>query len=73
MLKRFRRPRERRPRPLGETTMNTNDYWVVRSVRHGHESKPFSSEQEAIAFAASGDVLAHVVNNQEISHRPLVK
>jgi hypothetical protein len=53
--------------------MNKNDYWVVRSVRHNHESKQFASEPEALAFAQSGDVLAHIVNGSEASHRPVVK
>jgi len=53
--------------------MSQNEKWVVRSVRHNHESKLFDSEAEALTFAQTGDVLAHVVNGREESHRPVVK
>jgi len=71
--KRFRR-RDLRPKNFkGETKMNEYDYWVVRSSRHNHENKEFDSEAEALEFAQTGDVLAHVVNGCEVLHRPVVK
>jgi hypothetical protein len=53
--------------------MSQTEYWVVRSARHNHENEVFDSEAEALAFAQTGDVLAHVRNGCEESHRPIVK
>jgi len=53
--------------------LNQDDFWVIRSIRHDHTNKEFATEAEALAFAQTGDTLAHVVNGREESHRPVVK
>lgn len=53
--------------------MSENDYWVVRSANTDRHQATFISEAEALQFAQTGDVLAHFVNGQEVTHRPIVK
>jgi hypothetical protein len=53
--------------------MLEEDYWVVRSAHTDRHAAKFNSEAEALRFAETGDVLAHLVNGQEVHHRPVVK
>jgi hypothetical protein len=51
----------------------SEDFWIVRSAHADRHEARFNSEAEALQFAQSGDVLAHIQNGQEIHHRPVVK